>query len=112
MTKITLDYPPSSNRYWRHDRGVIHRSNEANAYRDTVALLCMTAGITPLEGGVRLCVTFYRPAQRGDLDNLFKVLADSLQGHAYHNDSQISEIHAYRRDDKRCPRAEVEITQL
>jgi crossover junction endodeoxyribonuclease RusA len=110
--KITLDFPPSANRYWRHDRGVTHRSAEANAYRDNVALLCMTAGITPLNGDIKVCLLFFRPAKRGDLDNLFKVVLDALQGFAYHNDSQIAEIHAIRYDDKLHPGVNVEVMQL
>lgn len=110
--KITLDYPPSANRYWRHDRGVIHRSNEANAYRDTVALLCLTAGIEPLQGDIKIRMSFFRPAKRGDLDNRIKIVLDALQGYAYRNDSQIAEIHAIRYDDKLCPGVQVEITKL
>jgi crossover junction endodeoxyribonuclease RusA len=112
MVKITVDYPPSANRYWRHNRGRIHRSTEADAYRQQVALLCATAGITPLEGEVSVTMHFYRPAKRGDLDNRFKQILDALQSHAYHNDSQIAEIHATRRDDKHCPRVEIEVTTL
>jgi hypothetical protein len=26
---VTLPYPPSANRYWRHNRGIIHLSTEA-----------------------------------------------------------------------------------
>lgn len=110
--KITLDFPPSANRYYRHNRGVTHRSEEANAYRDSVYLLWRTSGIEPLEGLVSVSLTFYRPAKRGDLDNRIKVLLDSIQGLAYHNDSQIAEIHAYRNDDKNYPRVVVEVTEL
>lgn len=112
MTKITVDYPPSANRYWRHNRGRIHRSNEANAYRDHVALICQTAGIQPLEGDIKVTLRFFRPAKRGDLDNCFKQVFDSLEGHAYLNDSQIAAIDATRDDDKHCPRVEIDITQL
>lgn len=112
MTKITLDYPPSSNRYWRYGRGMIHRSHEANAYRDAVALICITAGIEPLEGDVGVVLHFYRPAKRGDLDNRIKIMLDCLQGYAYQNDSQVAEIHAVRRDDNKCPRVEVEVRAL
>lgn len=112
ITKITVDYPPSANRYWRHNRGRIHRSNEANAYRDHVALICQTADIEPIDGEIAVTLRFYRPARRGDLDNCFKQVFDSLQGHAYHNDSQIAEIHATRDEDKHCPRVEIEISHL
>lgn len=110
--KITLDMPPSANRYWRHNQGRIHRSAEAMAYIQSVAWLCSTAGIEPLDGDVSVTLRFFRPARRGDLDNRIKICLDSLQGKAYHNDAQIAEIHAYRYEDKLCPRVELEITKL
>lgn len=110
--KITLDMPPSANRYWRHNQGRIHRSAEAMAYIQSVAWLCSTAGIEPLDGDVSVTLRFFRPARRGDLDNLLKVILDALQGYAYHNDSQIGIIHAVRLNDKLCPRVEVEVNQL
>lgn len=110
--KLTLDYPPSGNRYWRHNRGHIHRSAEADAYIRYVALLCAAAGVQPLDGDVRVQLNFYRPAKRGDLDNGIKVLVDSLQGYGYHNDSQIAELHARRFEDKHAPRVEVEIVEV
>lgn len=111
--KLTLDVPPSANRYWRHNQGRTHRSNEANAYRDYVCLLCRTQGIEPLQGDLRVTVNFYRPAKRGDLDNIFKQLFDSLQAAGvYHNDSQIAELHARRFEDKHAPRVEIEIIEV
>jgi len=110
--KITLDVPPSANRYWRNYQGRIVRSDEAIAYKHMTGLLCNTAGLSPLEGDVRLTLKVYRPRKKGDLDNRIKVLADALQGYAYFDDSQIAEIHAYRYDDKDCPRVEVEVTQV
>ncbi|HGU8496160.1 crossover junction endodeoxyribonuclease RusA, partial [Escherichia coli] len=34
---ITLPWPPSNNRYYRHNRGRTHVSAEGQAYRDNVA---------------------------------------------------------------------------
>ncbi|EKW75865.1 endodeoxyribonuclease RusA family protein, partial [Escherichia coli 97.1742] len=34
---ITLPWPPSNNRYYRHNRGRTHISAEGQAYRDNVA---------------------------------------------------------------------------
>lgn len=110
--KITLDTPPSANRYWRMGNNRIYRSDEAVNYRAYVELLCNTAGIEPLDSNVALYVDVYRPAKRGDLDNFLKVLGDSLQGYAYHNDAQIVEIHARRYDDPRNPRVEITVEAL
>ena len=34
--RLTIPYPVSANRYWRHNRGRHHRSSEAKAYRAQV----------------------------------------------------------------------------
>jgi len=110
--KITLDYPPSANVYWRRHGNVIHRSAEATAYKEAAGWICRTAGLQPISGDVCICLDFYRPAKRGDLDNLLKVTIDSLIGFAYEDDSQIVEIHAMRHDDKLAPRVEVTVSAL
>jgi Holliday junction resolvase RusA-like endonuclease len=112
MIRITLDYPPSSNRYWRIGNGKIHRSTEANSYRAYVHLLCNTAGFDPLDGDLCVTMRFYRPQRSGDLDNRFKQVLDALQGKAYHNDAQIAEIHATRHEDKHAPRVEIFIKPI
>lgn len=108
--KIDLPYPPSSNRYWRNFRGRMVVSDEARNYKESVGLIANVAGIRPVDG--ELCVTLHirRPAMRRDLDNHLKVLIDSLQGHAYNNDSQIREMHITMADDKRNPGVTVTIT--
>ena len=110
--RLTLDTPPSSNRYWRMGKNRIYRSTEAVNYCNYVALLCNAAGIEPVDGDVAVTLHVYRAAKRGDLDNKIKCLLDSLQGYAYHNDSQIAEIHAMRFEDKHNPRVVVEVTAL
>lgn len=110
--KLTLPYPPSSNRYWRHDRGVIHRSREADQYKQQVGWLCNAGQLEPLAGDLCVSFDFYRPAKRGDLDNLLKITIDALRGFAYEDDKQIIELHAMRHDDKADPRVEVLIQEL
>lgn len=112
MTRITLDVPPSANKYYRHVDGRVLRSREANEYKQMVGWLCNTAGMTPIDGAVRLTLRVYRKRKQGDTDNYLKVCLDALQGFAYNNDSQIVEIHAYRYDDPSCPRVEVEVEAL
>lgn len=107
---ITLPYPPSANRYWRMARGHMHKSNEARAYQGNVGLLARAAGMKPITGDVSVSVWVYRPAKRGDLDNVAcKVVLDALKGCAFNDDKQVAEIHAYRGDDKANPRVEVRI---
>ncbi|EFH6703990.1 hypothetical protein ITZ39_004598 [Escherichia coli] len=40
---ITLPWPPSNNRYYRHNRGRTHISAEGQAYRDNVARIIKNA---------------------------------------------------------------------
>jgi len=102
--EYTLPVPPSANRYWRIYRNRMVVTEEARAYKEEVALLLR--GAVPLGGNVSVNLSVFRPAKRGDLDNYNKVLFDALQGFAYSNDSQITEIHSFRKDDKDNPRVE------
>jgi crossover junction endodeoxyribonuclease RusA len=101
---FTLPIPPSANRYWRIWNNRIVVTEEARAYKEEVALLLR--GAVPLVGNVVTNFTVFRPAKRGDLDNYNKVMFDALQGLAYSNDNQITQIHSYREDDKNNPRVE------
>lgn len=66
----------------------------------------------PFLAGVRLTVHLYRPIKRGDIDNPLKALFDSLNGVAWTDDSQVSELHVYRYDDKADPRVDLVIEAL
>lgn len=98
---VTLPYPPSTNRYWRHNRGRTHISSEGKAYREAVkATLWNVGGFGP-HPRLALHVTAFPPdRRRRDLDNLFKALLDAL-AHAglYEDDAQIDELSI-----KRCAR--------
>lgn len=111
--KLTLDVPPSANRYFRMVQGRMIRSREANNYKDYVALVCATAGIQPLDGDVRVTLHIYRKQRRMDTDNALKICLDALQGYCYHNDAQIAELHATRHDtEPHAARVEIEVTKL
>jgi crossover junction endodeoxyribonuclease RusA len=111
LQRLVLPVPPSSNRYWRHNRGQIHVSSEAKAYRSEVALLAAQGHVTQLAGDVVIRLTWFRKAKRGDLDNRLKQVLDAIQGHLYADDSQIAEIRFRREDDKKNPRLVVWIAE-
>lgn len=111
VSRVTLPYPPSVNRYWRQWQGRTLLSAEARKYKNAAAIIARAAGMRPISGPVVLSIDFYRPRKRGDCDNLFKAQLDSLRGIAYADDDQVVEIHARRFDDKSNPRAEVTVTQ-
>lgn len=110
----TLPYPPSANNYWRSivigGRGRVVVSKEAKTFKKAVS--AALAGISPVSGPVALTATFYRPRKRGDLDNCLKVLCDALKGIAYHDDEQICQISASRKEDKERPRVEISVVQV
>jgi crossover junction endodeoxyribonuclease RusA len=54
-------------------------------------------GQLPLDGWVRLRVTYYCETIVGDVDNLVKPIQDALQGVAYRNDRQVSDVTGRRR---------------
>lgn len=112
MIKLTLPYPPSANRYWRNFNGRMVISDEARAYKDEVMYTCLGQSVEMLEGDISLTIKIYRPRKSGDLDNRIKCLQDALNGVAYRDDSQIVELHAYRYDDKKNPRVEIELEQV
>jgi crossover junction endodeoxyribonuclease RusA len=110
--RLTLPPPISANRYWRTYRNRVTVSAEAKTYKTAVGWIARAAIDEPLTGDVAVTLRVYRKAKRGDLDNYNKVLLDSLSGIAYTDDSQVTELHTYRYDDKHNPRVEVEITPL
>lgn len=117
---FTLPMPPSSNRYWRtvaytskrtnRPAAAIFVSDEAEKYKKEVAR--QARGQMMIQSEVILTVKVFREQRSGDLDNRLKVLCDALQGVVYANDSQIVEIHAFRFEDKKNPRVEVEVQAL
>lgn len=105
-----LPVPPSANRYWRSWRGRVVRTQEAEAYCQTVGALVRHPRRVgwPALGGVAVAVRWYRAKVAGDLDNRLKVALDALQGILYHDDAQVRELHAYLDDgDRQHPRLEL-----
>lgn len=108
-----LPFPPSANRYWRHNRGRTHLSSEARAYR---ALIAKEVSHSCTFGEARLDVSIvaYPPdKRRRDLDNMLKQLLDALQfAGAYCDDSQIDRLSIERGEDKKHGLVEVRIQKI
>ena len=65
----------------------------------------------PLKGDVAMTVRFFfSTKRRRDLDNMNKLMIDSLIGIAYEDDSQISDLHLIRMYDKAAPRIEITLS--
>jgi crossover junction endodeoxyribonuclease RusA len=95
---LKLPYPPSNNRYYRHNRGRIHISTEGRGYRLDVMERRPRTG-WPMLGRLRMLIEVV-PARTvsQDLDNIPKCICDALQ-HAgiYYNDSQIDDLRVVRK---------------
>jgi crossover junction endodeoxyribonuclease RusA len=109
---LVLPMPPSANRYWRNYRGVTVVSDEAKAYKCAAGYSAKQQGARVLSGSVSIVIDVFRGRRSGDLDNRLKVALDALKGIAYHDDSQVVEIHARRFDDKGNARIEVSVKEL
>lgn len=107
--RLSLPYPPSVNRLYRAVQGRVIKSSEGRRYAQQVAWEAMKHRTKPLEGELVVHVTAFRPQRRGDLDNVLKAALDALNGVAWHDDSQVVELHALRLDDKTNPRLEVSV---
>lgn len=95
---LTLPYPPSNNRYYRHNRGRIHIATEGLGYRMAVLERRPRDG-WPLVGRLRMLLEVV-PARTvsQDLDNIPKAICDALQyARIYQNDSQIDDLRVVRR---------------
>lgn len=73
---ITLPWPPSNNRYYRHNRGRTHISAEGQAYRDNVTRIIKNAMLDiGLAMPVKIRIECHMPdRRRRDLDNLQRPL--------------------------------------
>ena len=99
MTELLLPWPPSLNQCYRTHNGRVLISKSGRQYRELIANLAMI-NQWPKFGTVRLRVEIeaYPPDKRNrDLDNLFKILLDSLEkAGIYSDDNQIDDLQIIR----------------
>lgn len=109
---LELPYPPSVNHLWRHYRNRTVLSREGREYRRAVRLALATRSVRPILGPLAVEIEVYPPdARRRDLDNLHKILLDSMgNGGAYFDDSQIDKLTITRRDKMPGGKVRVQVT--
>lgn len=110
--RLTLHWPPALNSYYRTWKGRILISEKGRGYRTAAALSARAQGVTPMEGELAVALWLYRPRRIGDIDGFLKATFDSLNGVAWGDDSQVTELHVWRRDDKANPRVELEVAPV
>ena len=100
MPVVMLDYPPGTNRLWRHFKGKTLLSREARDWISHSSWLARAAGMAPIDGPVhismilhpRLTVKGKASKVRLDVDGPIKIALDALEGVAYANDKQITRL--------------------
>lgn len=96
---ITLPFPPSANRYWRHARGRTYLAKEAVEYRQAVLAACAMQGVVHrLQVDLVIIIELSAPdKRRWDLDNRIKQLLDALAyAGVYQDDGQIVRLTAIK----------------
>lgn len=102
MLVLTLNYPPSANRYWRCFRNRMVPSAAATAYKKHVQVVAQLAGVVLHNDSICVNIKLLpKLTAKGkaskvllDLDNCLKVALDALQDVVIKNDNQVKEIHA------------------
>lgn len=112
---ITLPWPPSNNRYYRHNRGRTHISADGIAYRNAVAQI-IKAGLLDINttSPLRVRVECYMPdRRRRDLDNLQKAAFDALtKAGFWADDSQVVDYRVVKMPKCTGGKLELTITEL
>lgn len=109
---MRLPYPPQANHLYTVARGRKILTQAARDYKEACGWEAKAQGAIQIAGPLKVMVDVYRPRRSGDLDNVLKVLMDSLTGICWQDDSQIVEITARRFDDKYQPRVEVTVAAV
>lgn len=97
---IALPWPPTSNTYWRRRGHVYFVTKKGIDYRNNTIYACLNyRNYFKEDERLKISIEAFPPdKRRRDLDNILKCLLDSLQhAQVYKDDSQIDELHIYRR---------------
>ncbi len=99
---IRLPYPVPLNRAYRNFRGLVVLSKEGKDWKRFAALQAQARGMRPVSGAVAVSVILHPKTKkdgaaskvRCDLDGIFKLLFDALNGVAWIDDKQIEKLAA------------------
>lgn len=132
MITLTLPYPISANRYWRHynvrGRLVVAISAEAKKFKAEIQTIALSHGLKPLVGRLEARISVFPPLPKDwvarskknalwgysvrciDLDNAQKVMLDALEGILYENDNRFWHLDLRREiPDEHGARTEITI---
>lgn len=93
--ELNLPYPPSGNHMWKHAKGRHYLTTQAKDYYRNVAYIVVNEGkMVNIDYEVEVeCQLFPPDRRRRDLDNAWKVIADSLtKAGVWQDDKQIRKL--------------------
>lgn len=88
----------------------IYTPPKTKEYEELVGWTAKAAGCRPIEGPVEVELWCYTKG-RADVDNLSKSILDGLNGVAFDDDSQVVDLHVYKRKVKTDERVEIMIRE-
>ena len=115
MIRLTLPFPPSVNRYWRHVGNRVLISKEGREFREHVTDLMKDQRVKKHQGDLIVDISLIPvDRRRRDVDNSLKALLDAMQtGGAYDDDSQIVRLTVEKFDPEAdAPRSEIVIRHV
>lgn len=93
---VRLEFPPSTNTYYRRAGNKIHLSASGRRFKEDSAIDVFAAlgRVEPLTGriGVQLELAAPNKTRDTDIDNRVKATLDALQGILFVNDGQIDQL--------------------
>lgn len=113
--RLILPWPPSNNRYYRHDRGITHISTAGKRYRQKVTEIVksklLDIGTTkPLKVRIECHMPDKR---RRDLDNLQKAAFDALtKAGFWADDSQVIDYRVIKMPVVAGGKLEITVTEI
>jgi len=101
MLELHLPYPPSVNTLWRRRGSRYYLSKRGKLFREAVRIAVLSMHCPTFTGEVAVEIDVAPPDRmRRDIDNIIKIILDSLQlAKVYHDDSQVASLSV-----KRVPR--------
>lgn len=109
---IEVPWPPSANNNWRIARGRMVLTPSTINYKKHVSQQAYTWPRVTFDREIDINILAYPPIgkRKMDIDNILKVLLDSLQGtHLFDDDNKINKITIERKESVRGGKLEINL---